>query len=26
VMSLEQAEKYLSDMIRGRKENQKNGE
>ena len=26
VMSLAQAEKYLSDMIRGRKENQKNGE
>ena len=26
VMSLEQTEKYLSDMIRGRKENQKNGE
>ena len=25
-MALEQAEKYLSDMIRGRKENQKNGE
>lgn len=26
VMSLAQSEKYLSDMIRGRKENQKNGE
>ena len=26
VMSLAQAEKYLFDMIRGRKENQKNGE
>lgn len=26
VMSLAQAEKYLSDMIRGRKENQRNGE